>query len=63
LKSMLKTFVAYSKEHFPDVGFSLCDPFAISVALHPDIVLKSTHKKVTVETAGHSTRGMVYNSW
>jgi len=62
MKSMLKAFTKYRREHFHGAGFSLCDPFAISVALHPDIVLKSTHKKVTVETAGHSTRGMVYNS-
>lgn len=45
------------------VGYTSCDPFALGVAVQPDIVSKETSVYATVELHGHLTRGQMVVDW
>ena len=51
-----------SKTGFP-VDYVTCDPFAVAVAIQPDIVLKEEKVFATVELQGKNTRGQMVIDW
>ena len=45
------------------LGYTTCDPLAMAVAVHPDIVTKETSVYATLELHGHLTRGQMVVDW
>ena len=59
MKRIVNPFIKRRQTKFPETGFAICDPLAMAVALHPELVMKSTLRRATVETAGTHTRGSI----
>lgn len=57
LNKILTPFVTTRLSRWPELGFAICDPLAMAVALYPELVTNSAHKKCVVEKAGVHCRG------
>lgn len=53
----------YTSKRTGRIGLSLPDEIALAIAAEPDIVTKSEHRYVSVETRGEHTRGQTTVDW
>lgn len=62
INKIVRSFSKFRRERFPDTCFAICDPLAMSVALFPDIVVKSSRQRVIVETSSPHISGTCWFS-
>ena len=62
MSKIVKPFSIIRRKRWPELGFAICDPLAMSVAIQPDIVTQSTWQKVTVETSSPHCSGQYLTS-